>query len=73
MTTSQSPDWRENILRDLPEGPIPLRGATFPSALEVIKVAAYNRRMSLEDFAAELGCEVRLGLRDRARLRAGAA
>lgn len=47
---SQQTDWREAILKDLPEGPIPLRGATFPSALEIIKVAAFNRRMTVEDF-----------------------
>lgn len=58
--TSQETDWRENILRDLPEGPIPLRGATFPTALEVIRVAAYNRRMSLEDFVGRAALAVAL-------------
>lgn len=48
--TKPTGDWRDNILNDLPEGPIPLRGATYPTALEVIKVAAYNRRMSLEEY-----------------------
>lgn len=51
-------DWRDNILNDLPEGPIPLRGATFPTALEVIKVAAYNRRMSVEDFVGRAALAV---------------
>lgn len=47
---SQPTDWRANILRDLPEPPVSVKGATFPAALAVIEAAAYNRRMSVEDF-----------------------
>lgn len=43
-------DWRDNILGDLPEGPVQLRGTTFTSALEIIKIAAYNRRMHLDEY-----------------------
>lgn len=50
MTTSQSPDWRANILRDMPEDPVTIKAATFPTALELITTAAYNRRMTVEDF-----------------------
>jgi len=43
-------DWRDNILNDLPEGPVQLRGTTYPSALEAIRTAAYNRRMHLDEY-----------------------
>lgn len=51
-------DWRDRILTDLPEGPIPLRGATFPSAMELIKTAAFNRRISVEDFVGRAALAV---------------
>ena len=47
---SQPTDWRANILRDLPDAPVTVRAATYPTALAVIEVAAYNRRMTVEDF-----------------------
>lgn len=43
-------DWRANILNDLPEARVTAKANTFPSALEMIRVAAYNRRMTVEDF-----------------------
>lgn len=47
---SQPTDWRSNILRDLPDAPVVVKAATFPTALAVIEAAAYNRRMTVEDF-----------------------
>jgi len=43
-------DWRDNILNDLPDGPVNIKGHTYTTALEIIRVAAYNRRMTTEDF-----------------------
>lgn len=56
--TTLKGDWRDNILNDLPEGPINVRGHTYPSALELIKVAAYNRRMTVEDFVGRAALAV---------------
>lgn len=57
-TKKPAGDWRDNILNDLPEGPVPLRGASFPSAVEIIKVAAFNRRMGLEEFVGRAALAV---------------
>ena len=46
----QPTDWRAHIMRDLPEAPRIIRGASFDSAIEVIETAAFNRRMSVEDY-----------------------
>lgn len=43
-------DWRDNIVTELPENPATIKGMTFPSGMEIIKIAAYNRRMTPEDF-----------------------
>lgn len=51
-------DWRDNILNDLPEGPITVRAHTFPSALEMIRTAAFNRRMTVEDFVGRAALAV---------------
>lgn len=51
-------DWRDNILADLPETPVPLKGSTFPTALEIIRIAAYNRRMTTEDFVGRAALAV---------------
>lgn len=53
-------DWRDNILNDLPEGPVPLRGQTYPTAMELIRVAAWNRRISVEDFVGRAALSVAL-------------
>lgn len=51
-------DWRDNLLTDLPEGPVTFRANTYPTALEIIKAAAYNRRMTLEDFVGRAALSV---------------
>ena len=50
MTESQGTDWRDRIMADLPEAPINIRGHSHPTAYDIIKVAAYNRRMTVADF-----------------------
>lgn len=51
MTSSPEPqDWRETIMRDLPDAPVRATFETFESAYEIIKIAAYNRRMHARDF-----------------------
>lgn len=57
-TKKETGDWRDRILSDLPEGPVNIKGHTFPSALEVIRVAAYNRRMTVEDFVGRAALAV---------------
>ena len=47
---SQPPDWRANILRDLPDAPITVKASSYPTAMAVIEAAAFNRRMTVEDF-----------------------
>lgn len=42
--------WRDAVLSDLPEPRRSVKAFTFPSAYELIKIAAYNRRMTIEDF-----------------------
>jgi hypothetical protein len=44
------PKWKADILRDLPQARIQVKAHTFPNAYDLIKVAAYNRRMSVEEF-----------------------
>ncbi len=56
--TSQGPDWRDVILRDLPEPYATVKATTFPSALEIIKVAAFNRRMRLSEFVGRAALAV---------------
>lgn len=51
-------DWRDNILSQLPEGSTSIKGQTFPTALEIIKAAAYNRRMTTEDFVGRAALAV---------------
>lgn len=51
MTTpKKTGDWRDNIQTDMPEERVTWKMHTFPSALEMIKIAAFNRRMTVEDF-----------------------
>lgn len=42
--------WRQEILKDLPEKRVSMKAVTFESAAELIKIAAYNRRMGVEEF-----------------------
>jgi hypothetical protein len=45
-----TPRWKEDILLDLPEPRTYLYAYTFPSALEQIRIAAFNRRMKEQDY-----------------------
>lgn len=58
MPTKPTGDWRDNILNDLPEGNTTIRGHSFPTALEIIRAAAYNRRMTVEDFVGRAALAV---------------
>lgn len=58
--TSPNPDWRERIVNDLPEGKVQVRAQTFESAWELIRIAAYNRRMRPEDFIGRAALAVAL-------------
>lgn len=55
---TQKGDWRDNILTDLPEGVSSIRANTYPTALEMIRAAAYNRRMTVEDFVGRAALAV---------------
>jgi hypothetical protein len=55
---SQQADWRANIMSDLPDAPVTMKATTFEGAAEIIKVAAYNRRMTVEDFIARAALAV---------------
>lgn len=57
-TTPQTPDWREKIIADLPEEPVRLEGRSYPSAVELIRIAAYNRRISVLDFVGRAALAV---------------
>lgn len=46
----QMDGWRADLLNDLPQARISAKFQTFPDAYDLIKVAAYNRRMKHEDF-----------------------
>lgn len=48
--TKPTGDWRDAIITALPEDRIGRKFETFPSAMELIEVAAFNRRMRVEDF-----------------------
>jgi hypothetical protein len=43
-------DWRADILEDLAQARIEVRAQTFPTAYDLIKVAAFNRRMDVRDY-----------------------
>lgn len=58
MTNRKTGDWRDNLLANLPEGPITVRAHTYPTALEMIRAAAYNRRMTVEDFVGRAALAV---------------
>lgn len=44
------PDWRADLLADLPQARIEVRALTFPNAYDLMKIAAYNRRMHVQEF-----------------------
>lgn len=48
--TNQTGDWRDKIISALPEDRIGRKFETFPSAIELIETAAFNRRMRVEDY-----------------------
>lgn len=58
MAKEKKTDWRDSILSDLPEGPITVRAHTYPTGLEMIRAAAYNRRMTVEDFVGRAALAV---------------
>ena len=58
MSQKKTGDWRDNLLANLPEGPINVRAHTYPTALEIIRAAAYNRRMTVEDFVGRAALSV---------------
>lgn len=54
MTT----DWRSDVLSSLPEHKRTIRLVTFTSAGELIEEAAWNRRMSTEEFCGRAALAV---------------
>ena len=50
--------WRADLLNDLPQARIEARFYTFPDAYDLIKVAAYNRRMKAQDFVGRAALAV---------------
>jgi hypothetical protein len=42
--------WRADVLSDFAQPRIETPAWTFPDALDLIEIAAYNRRMTVEDF-----------------------
>lgn len=57
-TSKQAGDWRDQIIQDLPEAEERLMIRSYPTALELIRVAAYNRRMSVRDFISRAALAV---------------
>lgn len=51
-------DWRADILRSLPDEKRMIRMMTFDSALDLIQVAAYNRRMTQQEFCGRAALAV---------------
>lgn len=45
-----SDDWKADLLADLPQRRIAVKAHTYDDAYVLIQVAAYNRRMSVQDF-----------------------
>lgn len=45
-----SEDWRADVLASLPQARIQVRAQTFPDAYDLMKTAAFNRRMDIQDF-----------------------
>lgn len=58
MARKTPTDWRANILADLPDAQVHFRGNSFDSAWELIQTAAFNRRMSVEDFVGRAALAV---------------
>lgn len=58
MTESQEPDWVEAVMAELPEKVVKVEAHTHITALQAIKVAAYNRRMGLGDFIGRAAAAV---------------
>lgn len=57
-TTPDETDWREKIMENLPDAEVHGRYDTFTSAYEMIKIAAYNRRMTVEAFVGRAALAV---------------
>jgi len=59
QTASQKKgDWRDEIMNDLPQTTENLWCRSYADALEVIRIAAYNRRMHVADFVARAALAV---------------
>ena len=56
-------DWRDNLLTDLPEGPVTFRANTYPTALEIIKAIeegdSYTPRIMTVGGSIQFGDTVR--------------
>jgi hypothetical protein len=42
--------WREDLLAALPQARIQVQAITFPDAYDLMKIAAFNRRMHVPEF-----------------------
>lgn len=51
-------DWRGDLLDDLPQARIEVRAITFPNAYDLMKIAAYNRRMYVQEFIGRAAAAV---------------
>lgn len=45
-----SEDWRADLLTDLAQARIQVKALTFPDAYDLVKIAAFNRRMHVPEF-----------------------
>jgi hypothetical protein len=50
MTEGPSSGWQADVLAALPQPRIEVRANTWPDAYDVIKTAAYNRRIPVKEF-----------------------
>lgn len=57
-STTPTGDWRDTIIQDLPEPSQKIMIRSYASALELIRIAAFNRRMSVRDFIARAALAV---------------
>jgi hypothetical protein len=50
--------WREDLLSDLPQARVEAMYNSWPDAFDLIKVAAYNRRLYVPDFVGRAALAV---------------
>ena len=58
MAKKTTPDWIAEVQADLPDPAVTLPCRSYATAAELIKVAAFNRRMKVEDFVARAALAV---------------